>query len=135
MPDNFVPNIINNIPLSALNVYPYKISAQESKFIYDIWNGPRDMSGHPILPDDIDENVLSSLVSKKVIEIRYGMAENGSQSVRCAKLNPEGKDLVKKMILSDDHCAFEQKRGQKVACKTQEAKKNNSWFHKIFHGN
>jgi len=83
------------------------VSEREARVLYDIFKSGRDSNGKIVLPQDIDNTVVSSLTTKGYIVNQPSRIAIGNQALRTVDFTDKGRLLVRNLILHTEKSAFE----------------------------
>lgn len=99
-------DFINFMPPQAVEIERSLLTVKEADGLYKLFkNSERDEYGNIKLPDDIDSTLLMALTTKGVIESDAKRVKlfNPQRSI---KITSKGKDVIKKLILSNEKSTF-----------------------------
>lgn len=99
-------DFINFMPPQAVDIERSLLTVKEADGLYKLFkNSERDEYGNIKLPDDIDSTLLMALTTKGVIESDAKRVKlfNPQRSI---KITSKGKDVIKKLILSNEKSTF-----------------------------
>lgn len=95
-------DFINIIPLQALITQRSPVTNKEASALYAIFQGEKTSSGNIVIPYNIDNTVVTALVTKGFIKSKNVLSTN-----RTVEITKKGKDIIRNIILMAEKSSFD----------------------------